>query len=302
MGLVVGEDPWREPGRPAPQGPLLVGAHSVQIVPSVQGPVIEVAVAENQQVNKDDLLFRIDPTLYQSQVDTLTAQLDLARTRLDQARRLAERGAGPANDVEQFTGQVEQLEAQLAGARWNLEETTVRAITFINKDVEATMAASIRVGPLFILTVALLSLGCSRAVSEPSACDGLIEKTIGITREEYSPCAGEILATLDSLEPPLRRFVLRGDEEARTQAETHYKRVRHLMDEVGFTADVWREAREGAGRTVERWPDGAMRQFNSEVGIATAQYMSALESPNDASLKEGQRRHATAGSAYARFR
>lgn len=111
----------------APQGPLLVGAHSVQIVPNVQGPVTEVAVTGNQQVNKGDVLFRIDPILYQSQVDTLTAQLELARTRLEQAQRLAERGAGSVYDVEQFTGQVEQLEAQLKGARWNLEETTVRA-------------------------------------------------------------------------------------------------------------------------------------------------------------------------------
>ena len=121
VGLFIPMQFW------APQGPLLVGAHSVQIVPNVQGPVTEVAVAENQQVNKGDLLFRIDPSLYQSQVDTLTAQLELARTRLDQAQRLAETGAGSVYDVEQFTGQVEQLEAQLTGARWNLEETTVRA-------------------------------------------------------------------------------------------------------------------------------------------------------------------------------
>ncbi len=121
IGLFIPMQFW------APQGPLLVGAHSVQIVPNVAGEVIEVNVAENQYVNDGDVLYRIDPTLYQSQVETLTAQLDLARTRLDQARRLAESGAGSVYDVEQFTGQVEQLEAQLDGARWNLEETTVRA-------------------------------------------------------------------------------------------------------------------------------------------------------------------------------
>ncbi len=121
VGLFIPMQFW------APQGPLLVGAHSVQIVPNVQGPVTEVAVAEDQPVSKGDVLFRIDPTLYQSQVDTLTAQLDLAQTRLEQAQRLADRGAGSAYDVEQFTGQVEQFEAQLESARWNLEETTVRA-------------------------------------------------------------------------------------------------------------------------------------------------------------------------------
>jgi hypothetical protein len=153
-----------------------------------------------------------------------------------------------------------------------------------------------------ILGAAVLSVGCSQAASRPSACDDLMEKTIGITREDYSPCAGEILAALDSLEPPLRRFVLRNDEEAEAEAEVHYKRLRHLMNEVGFTADVWREARGGAGRTVERWPDGAMRYFNNEVGTAAAQYMSALGYPNDDNLKEGQRRHAAARQAYARFR
>jgi hypothetical protein len=148
----------------------------------------------------------------------------------------------------------------------------------------------------------MLSVGCSRVVSRPSACDDLIEKTIGITREDYSPCAGEILAALDSLEPALRRFVLRGDEEAGSEAEVYYERLRYLMREVGFTADVWREAREGAGRTVERWPNSAMRVFNSEVGTAAAQYMSALRYPNDDNLKEGQRRHAGVRQAYARFR
>lgn len=154
----------------------------------------------------------------------------------------------------------------------------------------------------FILSVAVLSVGCSPATSRPSSCDGLVEKTIGITREDYSACAGELLATLDSLETELRRSVFKGDEEAGPDAEAHYKRLRHLMGEVGFTTDVWREAREGSGRTVERWPDGAMRQFNSEVGTAAAQYMSALGRPNDANLKEGQRHHAAARQAYARFR
>ena len=111
----------------APQGPLLVVSHSVQIVPNVAGEVIEVPVSENQLVNKGDVLFRIDPTLYQSKVDTLKAQLKLARTRLDQAEQLAKTGAGSVYDVQQFTGQVEQFEAQLIGAQYDLENTTVRA-------------------------------------------------------------------------------------------------------------------------------------------------------------------------------
>ncbi len=111
----------------APSGPLIVLQYSVPIVPNVQGEVIEVAVEPNQQVKQGDVLFRIDPALYQAQVDTLTAQLELARTRLSQAERLAKRGAGSTYDVEQYTSQIGQLEGQLLGARYNLDETTVRA-------------------------------------------------------------------------------------------------------------------------------------------------------------------------------
>lgn len=121
IGLFIPMQFW------APSGPIIVGQHSVQIVPNVQGEVIEVNVDINQKVKKDDVLFRIDPTLYQSQLDAVSAQLDLARTRLVEAQKLAKHGAGSQYDVEQFTGQVEQLEAKLLGARYNLQETTVRA-------------------------------------------------------------------------------------------------------------------------------------------------------------------------------
>jgi multidrug resistance efflux pump len=111
----------------APSGPLIVTQWGVQIVANVAGEVTEVPVEPNVPLAKGDVLFRIDPTPYQAAVDQLSAQLELTRTRLDQARRLAERGAGSRYDVEQYTSQVEQLEAQLRSAEFNLTETTVRA-------------------------------------------------------------------------------------------------------------------------------------------------------------------------------
>ena len=130
----------------------------------------------------------------------------------------------------------------------------------------------------------------------------LRKRRSGITRDDYSDCAGEILAALDSLEGPLDQFVRTGDEEAESEANAHSRRLGHLMSEVGFTADMWREAREGADRTVQRWPDGAMRQFNGEVGGAVAQYVAALRYPNEDNFTEGRRRHAAASQAYKRFR
>ena len=111
----------------APSGQLIVSQYGVQIVANVAGEVTEVPVEPNVPLKKGDVLFRIDPTPYEAAVDQLSAQLDLTRTRLDQARRLAERGAGSQYDVEQYTSQIEQLEAQLRNAEFNLEQTTVRA-------------------------------------------------------------------------------------------------------------------------------------------------------------------------------
>lgn len=153
---------------------------------------------------------------------------------------------------------------------------------------------------LAVISVAVAA-ACSGAVRPPTSCTGLGEKTIGITRADYAPCAGEILATLDTLQRHLQRLILQQDSAAQSDAETAYRHLRRLMGEVDFTADAWREMREGRP-SLERWPDGVMRYFNVEIGVAAAQYMSALEGSNQANLREGSRRHSQAKSAYARFR
>ncbi|MGD9934682.1 MAG: HlyD family secretion protein [Dehalococcoidia bacterium] len=111
----------------APSGPLLVVRHSVEIVPSVAGEVVEVPVQPNTPVKADDVLFRIDPAPFQAQVDALTAQLKFAELRHQQMTQLQRGDAGRAFDVEQRASEVDQLKAQLAGARWNLDKTVVRA-------------------------------------------------------------------------------------------------------------------------------------------------------------------------------
>lgn len=111
----------------APSGPVLVGRHSVQIVPDVAGEVLEVPVQPNTPLKAGDVLFRIDPTIYQAQVDALTAQLKFAELRREQMTQLQRGDAGRAFDVQQRESEVEQLKAQLDSAKWNLEKTVVRA-------------------------------------------------------------------------------------------------------------------------------------------------------------------------------
>jgi RND family efflux transporter MFP subunit len=111
----------------APQGAVVVVRHSVSIVPDVAGEVLDVPVEANKPLKSGDVLFRIDPAPYKSQVDALQAQLTLQETRLGQMTQLQTAGTGRGFDVEQRQAEVSQLKAQLAGAQWNLDKTVVSA-------------------------------------------------------------------------------------------------------------------------------------------------------------------------------
>jgi RND family efflux transporter MFP subunit len=111
----------------APQGAVLVVRNSVAIVPDVAGEVVDVPVVANAPLKAGDVLFKIDPVPYQSQVDALDAQYKLEQLRLSQMTQLQQTAAGRAFDVQQRQATVDQLKAQLAGAKWNLDKTVVRA-------------------------------------------------------------------------------------------------------------------------------------------------------------------------------
>jgi multidrug resistance efflux pump len=111
----------------APQGSALVVRNSVQIVSDVAGEVSDVPVQANAPLKAGDVLFSIDPTPYRATVRALDAQLKFAKLRLAQMTQLYERDSGRGFDVEQRQSEVDQLAAQLEGAQWNLDKTTVRA-------------------------------------------------------------------------------------------------------------------------------------------------------------------------------
>ncbi|MGH8172622.1 MAG: HlyD family secretion protein [Rhodanobacteraceae bacterium] len=116
----------------------------VNVIPQVRGRVIEVPVEPNRLVKKGSVLFRIDPTPYQLQVDVLQAQLvnaqggsnklgkqldaamgqtravrsnlELARKRVAQNKELVAAGAGDRFALEQAQTSLRQLESELASA------------------------------------------------------------------------------------------------------------------------------------------------------------------------------------------
>ena len=111
----------------APQGPALVVRNSVAIVPNVAGEVTDVPVEANKPLKAGDVLFKIDPVPYQSQVDSVAAQLKFEELRLSQMTQLQSTDSGRAFDVQQRQADVDKLKAQLLGAKYNLEQTVVVA-------------------------------------------------------------------------------------------------------------------------------------------------------------------------------
>jgi multidrug resistance efflux pump len=117
----------------------------VEIIPRVSGRVIEVPISGNTLVRKGQVLLRLDPEPYaqkvaefkaklvevqakarqlefdvnaaHGQLMSVTAKLDLARTRLAEAHALAKRDAGSRFDVEAYEAEVKQLVGSADAAR-----------------------------------------------------------------------------------------------------------------------------------------------------------------------------------------
>jgi multidrug resistance efflux pump len=89
--------------------------YTVPIVSQVKGRVVEVPVEEgNRLVKRGDVLFRVDPTPYQLDVNVLEAQLVNAQAG---QRELAKTGAGNRFDLERTEAEIAELEGQIAAAR-----------------------------------------------------------------------------------------------------------------------------------------------------------------------------------------
>jgi RND family efflux transporter MFP subunit len=124
-------EPWTRDGR--------IRADIVQVTPDISGLVTEVRVKNDQTVAAGDVLFVLDRPRYELALRQADAAVESAAVGLSQARRENARNRGLADlvtseQVEEGQSKVDQLAAQLNGARvardtaqLNLERTTIRA-------------------------------------------------------------------------------------------------------------------------------------------------------------------------------
>ena len=127
--------PWTRDGQ--------VQGQIIQITSRVSGPIITIPIVDNQFVNKDDLLFKIDPRTFAAEVAEARASLAQAKAasaeakdKAQRARDLYKRDQGAVsklslvekeNELRQAEAAVQVAEADLDSAKLDLEFTEVRA-------------------------------------------------------------------------------------------------------------------------------------------------------------------------------
>lgn len=107
----------------------------VQVIPQVRGRVLEVPVEPNRLVKKGALLFRIDPTPYQNDLNIAKAKLAADEAKLAQASAgLVDASAG----ARQLQEQLKSASGQVAALRPRLELARLRVRQ--NRELVATGA------------------------------------------------------------------------------------------------------------------------------------------------------------------
>jgi multidrug resistance efflux pump len=109
----------------------------VNIVPQVRGRVIEVPVQPNRPVKKGDVLFKIDPTPYQLQVNSLEAQLANA---IGSSKELEEQLTGSVAQVAQAKSAIDQATARVREVSAKVELARRRIAQ--NRELVATGAGN----------------------------------------------------------------------------------------------------------------------------------------------------------------
>jgi HlyD family secretion protein len=175
---------------------------TVQVGTQVSGTIQALYADFNSLVKKGQVLARLDPSLFQTQIEQaranlvraqadlerLRVSLDDARTKLARARELSTRQLIPQSDldtaevnVRSIEAQIRSSEAQVTQARAslnqnqvNLEHTVIAApidglVISRNVDVGQTVAASMQAPTLFVLAADLTKSRWSRTSTSPTS-------------------------------------------------------------------------------------------------------------------------------------
>ena len=104
-----------------------VQAHIVNIAPQVSGQVESIQAHNHQFVKKGQILFTINPELYQYAYEQANAQLKLANEKATRLFPLIKTGKVAPSEGDQINEQIQEAKAALGTATYNLNHTQIIA-------------------------------------------------------------------------------------------------------------------------------------------------------------------------------
>lgn len=116
----------------APSGRVSVQGYTVEITPNVSGTVISVEAEANTPMKKGDVLFRIDPTPFQTEVSRLEAALSEAQTAVTMRQ----------TDLDAVIADIEGLQIQVAFAEQRRDDIVKLADRGVNSQFQLQEAIS----------------------------------------------------------------------------------------------------------------------------------------------------------------
>ena len=105
----------------------LVANEQVTIRPEIAGIVTLINFTEGQEVERDTILFALDDTILQAELEQVKASLELSQSTYDRAAELLRRGSGTVAARDEALAQLTSDRQQLQLAEARLEKTVLDA-------------------------------------------------------------------------------------------------------------------------------------------------------------------------------
>jgi membrane fusion protein (multidrug efflux system) len=102
-------------------------ARGVTVAADLPGLVDRISFESGQQVNKDDVLVRLDTKQEEAQLAAADAQRDLSRTQLSRARTMLANGIVAKEAADTVAAEYKQAEARVGEIHASIERKTIRA-------------------------------------------------------------------------------------------------------------------------------------------------------------------------------
>ncbi len=295
---------------------------TVQVGTQVSGTLLELNADFNSLVRKGQVLARLDPSLFETQIEQaranliraqadlerLRVSLDDARTKLTRAKELSGRQLIPQTELDtadvnvrsaeaqirSSQAQVTQAQASLRQNEVNLEHTVIRApidglVISRNVDIGQTVAASMQAPTLFVLAADLTKMQVLANLDESDVGRIRPKQTVRFRVDAYP--TDDFIGTVSQvrLQPIVQQNVV-------TYATVIDVPNPELKLKPGMTANVNIEIARATN--VVRVPNAALR-FRPTNDIYAALKQTPPEAPGRGEPGSGGGRGAGAGRAGA---